>query len=280
MNYRHAFHAGNFADVFKHIVLVRVLLHLIQKDTPFRVIDTHAGIGRYDLTRDEASRTGEWHAGIGRLMANPPGGAAGELLAPYLDLVRGENRGALKSYPGSPAIAQKLCRTQDRMIFCELHPDDYAALRRNVGRDRRTKTAEVDGWTALKAYLPPKERRGAVLIDPAFEQPDEFRRLADGLQEACRRWATGIYLLWYPIKDREEVRLFERRIAGLQIPKILHVEFDVGAQTKNEALHACALAIVNPPWPLEDELKSIFPALVRAIGNANGAKFRLDWLAR
>jgi 23S rRNA (adenine2030-N6)-methyltransferase len=280
VNYRHAFHAGNFADVFKHIVLVRVLLHLIQKDTPFRVIDTHAGIGRYDLTRDEANRTSEWRAGIGRLMANPPGGAAGELLAPYLDLVRADNRGALKSYPGSPAIAQALCRTQDRMIFCELHPDDYAALRRNAGRDRRAKTAEVDGWTALKAYLPPKERRGAVLIDPAFEQPDEFRRLADGLQEACRRWATGIYLLWYPIKNREEVRLFQRRIAGLQIPKILHVEFDVGAQTKNEALHACALAIVNPPWPLEDELKSILPALVRVLGNANEAKFRLDWLAR
>lgn len=279
MNYRHAFHAGNFADVFKHIVLVRVLIHLARKDAPFRVIDTHAGIGRYDLTRDEASRTGEWRAGIGRLMQNPPGGAAGELIAPYLDLVREDNP-ALKFYPGSPAIAQSLCRAQDRMIFCELHPDDYAMLRRNVGRDRRAKTAEVDGWTALKAYLPPKERRGTVLIDPAFEQPDEFRRLADGLQEACRRWATGIYLLWYPLKDREEVRLFERRIAGLQISKILHVEFDVGAQPKNEALHACALMIVNPPWPLEDELKTILPALARALGNAKGGKFRLDWLAR
>jgi len=280
VNYRHAFHAGNFADVFKHSVLARVLIHLGRKDTPFRVIDTHAGIGRYDLTRDEASRTGEWRAGIGRLTENPPSGAAGELLAPYLDLMREGNRGAIKSYPGSPAIAQGLCRAQDRMIFCELHPDDYASLRRNVGRDRRAKTAEIDGWTALKAYLPPKERRGVVLIDPAFEQPDEFGRLADGLQEACRRWASGIYLLWYPIKDREQVRLFERRIAGLQIPKILRAEFDVGGQPKNEALHACAIAIVNPPWPLEDELKTILPVLVRTLGNASGGKSRLDWLAR
>jgi 23S rRNA (adenine2030-N6)-methyltransferase len=281
VNYRHAFHAGNFADVFKHIALVRVLSHLSRKNTPFRVIDTHAGIGRYDLTRAEASRTGEWRGGIARLMEKPPGGAAGELLAPYLDLVREDNGGgALKSYPGSPAIAQNLCRAQDRMIFCELHPDDYAALRRNVGRDRRAKTAEVDGWSALKAYLPPKERRGVVLIDPAFEQPGEFRRLADGLQEAYRRWATGIYLLWYPIKDREEVHLFERRIAGLQIPKILRAEFNAGAQPKNEALDACALVIVNPPWPLEDELKTILPVLVRTLGNAGGGKSRLDWLAR
>ena len=281
MNYRHVFHAGNFADVFKHIVLVRVLSHLCRKETPFRIIDTHAGIGRYDLTQGEASRTNEWRVGVGRLLEKPPGGIAGELLAPYLSLVRGMNTGdKLKHYPGSPAVAQGLCRAQDRMIFCELHPDDYATLRRNVGRDRRAKVAEIDGWSALKAYLPPKERRGAVLIDPAFEEPDEFRRLANGLQEAYRRWATGIYLLWYPIKDREEVRLFERRMAGLQIPKILCAEIDVGVQPKNEALHACALIVVNPPWPLEDELKTILPALTRALGNEGGGKFRLDWLAR
>jgi len=281
VNYRHAFHAGNFADVFKHAVLTRVLLHLCRKDAPFRVIDVHAGTGRYDLARGEPSRTGEWRKGIGRLIEKPPSGAAGELLAPYLALVRGENSsGDLKRYPGSPAIAQALCRAQDRMIFCELHPDDHAMLRRNVGHDRRAKAIEIDGWTALKAYLPPKERRGLMLIDPAFEEPDEFRRLSSGLAEAHRRWATGIFLLWYPIKNREEVRLFERRIAGLQIAKILRAGLDVGEPPKSEALHACALAIVNPPWPLEDELKTLLPALAQALANTDRAKFHLDWLAR
>lgn len=281
MNYRHAFHAGNFADVFKHAVLARVLLHLCNKEAPFRMIDTHAGIGRYDLAGDEASRTAEWRGGIGRLFANPPGGAAGELLEPYLALVRDANSsGELKQYPGSPAIALSLCRAQDRMIFCELHPQDFSALHRAVAGDRRAKTMEVDGWTALKAYLPPKERRGVVLVDPAFEAPDEFGRLANGLEAAHGRWATGTYLLWYPLKDREAVRAFERRIAGLQIPKILRAEIDVGAPPKTDSLHACALIIVNPPWPLEDELKTMLPALARTLARDGGGKFRLDWLAR
>ncbi len=210
MNYRHAFHAGNFADVFKHAVLVRVLLYLCGKEAPFRVVDSHAGIGRYDLTREEPSRTNEWRAGIGRLIADPPDGKAGELLAPYLEIVRAQNPGGgLRNYPGSPAIAEALSRPQDRMIFCELHPEDHAALRRNIGGDRRAKAVAIDGWTALKAYLPPKERRGLVLVDPAFEEPDEFVRLAAGFEEAHRRWPTGIYLLWYPVKNRDEVRLCE-----------------------------------------------------------------------
>ncbi len=282
MNYRHAFHAGNFADVLKHAAFVRILLHLRGKDAPFRVIDTHAGIGRYDLSSDAASSTGEWRAGIGRLLERPPPGEAGELLAPYLALVRGENIGAeIKNYPGSPAIAQAFCRAQDRMIFCELHPDDCAALRNNTGRDKRAKPVKIDGWTALKAYLPPKERRGLVLIDPAFEEPGDFERLVSGFAEAHRRWATGIYLLWYPMKSGDEVRAFEKRMAALQISKILRAEFSVGVQArKPDALHACGLAIINPPWPLEDELKTLLPALSRSLGAGGGGNYRVDWLAR
>lgn len=282
MNYRHAFHAGNFADVLKHAVLVRILLHLCGKEAPFRVIDTHAGIGRYDLSSNEASRTGEWRAGIGRLLERTPAGEAGELLAPYLALVRGENTGReIKNYPGSPAIAQRLCREQDRMIFCELHPDDHAMLRSNTGRDKRVKPVEIDGWTALKAYLPPKERRGLVLVDPAFEEPGEFERLASGLAEAHRRWATGIYLLWYPIKNGDEVRAFEKRMAALQISKILRAELSVGAGAeKLDALYACGLAVINPPWPLEDELKTLLPALGRSLAADGRGNHRLDWLAR
>jgi 23S rRNA (adenine2030-N6)-methyltransferase len=282
VNYRHAFHAGNFADVLKHAVLVRILLHLRGKEAPFRVIDTHAGIGRYDLSGEEAGRTGEWRAGIGRLMEQPPTGEAGDLLAPYLALVRGENTGReIKNYPGSPAIARAFCRGQDRMIFCELHPDDYAMLRSNAGHDERAKAVEIDGWTALKAYLPPKERRGLVLVDPAFEEPGEFERLVSGVKEAHRRWATGIYLLWYPVKNGDEVRAFEKRMAALQISKILRAELSVGVQVqKPGSLHACGLAIVNPPWPLEDELKTLLPVLSRSLAGGGGGNYRLDWIAR
>ena len=204
------------------------------------------------------------------------------MLAPYLALVRGENTGReIKNYPGSPAIAQAFCREQDRMIFCELHPDDFATLRNNTGRDKRAKPVEIDGWTALKAYLPPKERRGLVLVDPAFEEPEEFERLTSGIKEAHRRWATGIYLLWYPIKNGDEVRAFEKRMAALQIPKILRAELSVGAPTeKPDALHACGLIVINPPWPLEDELKTLLPALSRSLASGGRGSYRLDWLAR
>jgi 23S rRNA (adenine2030-N6)-methyltransferase len=280
VNYRHAFHAGNFADVVKHAILVRVLLHLHGKDAAFRAFDTHAGIGRYDLAGETPNRTGEWRNGIGKLLENPPAGEAASLLAPYLDLVRAQNGGGkLRYYPGSPAIMQALCRPQDRMQFCELHPEDFAVLRGNL-RDPRASITAIDGWTALKAYLPPKERRGLVLIDPAFEEPGEFGRLADGLAEAHRRWATGIYLLWYPIKDRDEVRHFERRMAGLQIAKMLRAELSIGTLPKPEALHACGLILINPPWRLEDELKILLPALRTALAANSDALYRLDWIAR
>lgn len=280
MNYRHAFHAGNFADVFKHAILVRVLQHLHGKEAAFRAIDTHAGIGRYDLAGETPNRTGEWRNGIAKLLENPPSGEAASLLAPYLDLIRAQNEGGkLRHYPGSPAIMQAFCRPQDRMQFCELHPEDFATLRHNL-RDPRASITEIDGWTALKAYLPPKERRGLVLVDPAFEEPGEFNRLADGLAEAHRRWATGMFILWYPIKDRDEVDRFERRMAGLQIAKVLRAELSVGTLPKPEALHASGLILINPPWRLEDELKILLPALRTALAANRDAYYRLDWIAR
>jgi 23S rRNA (adenine2030-N6)-methyltransferase len=280
VNYRHAFHAGNFADVFKHAVLARILVHLRGKEAPFRVIDTHAGIGRYDLAGETPNRTNEWRNGIAKLLANLPSGEAAALLAPYLDLVRAQNDGeGLRHYPGSPAIIQALCRPQDRMQFCELHPEDFATLRRNL-RDPRATITEIDGWTALRAYLPPKERRGLVLVDPAFEEPGEFARLADGLAEAHRRWATGLYLLWYPIKDRDEVHRFEQRMAGLQIAKVLRAELSIGVPPKPEGLRASGLMLINPPWRLEDELKILLPALRMALAVSRDAHYRLDWIAR
>lgn len=281
MNYRHAFHAGNFADVLKHAVLVRLLLYLRGKDSAFRVIDTHAGTGVYDLTSDEAVRTGEWRAGIGRLAEKPIAGEAGELLKPYLEFVLAENSGGkLTRYPGSPSIARAFCRQQDRMIFCELHPADFAALKRNIGRDRRAKAMEIDGWTALKACLPPKERRGLVLIDPSFEQPGEFGRFAEAFTEGYRRWETGVYLLWYPIKDKNEIHVFENRMARQKIRNLLRIEFAISAPRIKEGLGACGLIVVNPPWTLENELKILLPALAESLAPGGEGYHRMDWLAR
>jgi 23S rRNA (adenine2030-N6)-methyltransferase len=280
MNYRHVFHAGNFADVLKHTVLCRVLAHLVAKNNPFRIIETHAGAGAYDLAGEAASRTQEWRQGIGRLIEQPLTGEAGQLLEPYLALIRAENPpGVLDCYPGSPRIARAFCREGDRMIFCELHPEEYAALTRSFSEEPRVKTVEIDGWAALKAYLPPKERRGFVLVDPPFEEPGEFERLRDGLLEGHRRWPWGIFLLWFPIKNEREVRLFERRLAKLEIPKILRIEFVIDKPQTEGPLAACGMMIVNPPWTLETELKVILPALAERLGRDGAGRHRLDWLA-
>ena len=281
MNYRHAFHAGNFADVLKHAVLVRVLIHFAAKEAPFCMIETHAGAGRYDLAGEEASRSGEWREGIGRIFERPPGGEAGALLQPYLAVVRAENpAGGLHIYPGSPALARALLRPQDRMIFCELQPQERALLAANTKGDRRAKVIEIDGWTALKAYVPPPERRGLVLVDPSFEQPGEFGRLAAGLAEAHRRWATGIYLLWYPIKDPVETEAFARRVARLGMAKILRIELTIGSLRPDESLAGCGLLVVNPPWTLEGEMTLLLPELARALGREQSGRQRLDWIAR
>jgi 23S rRNA (adenine2030-N6)-methyltransferase len=279
LNYRHAFHAGNFADVLKHVILVRVLLHLRDKESAFRVIETHAGAGRYDLQSDAATRTGEWRNGIGRLLAKSIGHQADEIIAPYLAIVRGPNAGAnLRSYPGSPAFALALSRSQDRLVFHERHPEEYAALSALLGSGSRFRAVEDDGWTALKAELPPPERRGLVLIDPPFEEPGEYARMAAGLAEAHRRWATGIYLLWYPIKDAREVDLFARRVVKLGIPKILRAELAVGTPASDAPLAACGVLAVNPPWPLEGNLKTLLPALASALGQNQSRTYRLEWL--
>lgn len=277
MNYRHAFHAGNFADVLKHVMLVRVLLHLREKEAAFRIIDTHAGAGRYDLAGDEAGRTGEWERGIGRLLSKPLPGAAGALIAPYLDLVRAEQAGR-NLYPGSPRIALALARAQDRLVLCETHAEERAALSEAIGRDRRVRIAGLDGWTALKAELPPRERRGLVLIDPPFEELGDFRRFETGLEDAYRRWATGIVLFWYPVKDASETDAFARRIARTAIPKILRMELTIGPSRPEAALKACGLLIVNPPWKLDEAADRLLPALAAALGEDGSGRYRLEWL--
>jgi 23S rRNA (adenine2030-N6)-methyltransferase len=279
MNYRHAFHAGSFADVVKHAVLVRILVHLRDKPAAFRVIDTHAGAGLYDLAGPEAARSGEWRGGIGRLPAAPVSEAARAMLAPYLEAIARLNpAGRVTTYPGSPALVRVFLRAQDRLIACEREPQAAAALAHYLGGDRRSKAIAIDGWTALKAYVPPKERRGLVLIDPPFEAADDFQRCALALEAAHRKWASGIYLLWFPIKQRREPDALARRLVRAGIAKLLRIEFSVAAPRADGPLTACGLIVVNPPWTLAGELEILLPELVKALSVAAGGH-RLDWLA-
>jgi len=280
LNYRHAFHAGSFADVHKHAVLCRILQHLRGKPAGFRVIDSHAGAGAYDLASPEARRSGEWHDGIERLMMAALPAPVAELLAPYLEVIGALNeRGRLTSYPGSPALARAALRAQDRLIACELEPQAAAALARNLAGDPRIKTLRLDGWTAVAAFVPPKERRGLVLVDPPFEEEREFARLARALGAAHRKWATGIYMLWYPIKGRAEPDALAKTLRRLAIPKILRAELTVAPLADPTRLNGSGLILVNPPWRLESELATLLPALATLLGRAGKGGFRLDWLA-
>ena len=273
MNYRHVFHAGNFADVFKHAVLTRILLHLNEKPQPYRVIDTHAGAGLYDLTGTLANRTGEWRDGIGRLRPESGPLAGGELLKPLLDTVSGQNRaGKLRAYPGSPLVALSVMRPQDRLTACELEPHAAAALARTLRDDKRAKAVAIDGYAALKAYLPPVERRGLVLIDPPFEDKEEFTRLVAAIEASWRKWPTGVYAIWYPVKDAA-APAFIKSIRRLGIPKILRTELHVAAP-QSDRLTASGMLIVNPPWRLSGELDRLMPELVSHLRREGGGAAR------
>jgi 23S rRNA (adenine2030-N6)-methyltransferase len=287
MNYQHAFHAGNFADVHKHVVLTRILDYLRQKPAAFRVIDTHAGAGRYDLLAPQAARSGEWREGIGRLFGMSFFHAgktdpAQALLAPYLDLVAALNPGGtVRFYPGSPLIVKGMLRPQDLLIACELEPGAAASLQTALRGDPRVKTLAMDGWVALFANIPPKERRGLIVIDPPYEENVEFARLPDALAQAHRKWPTGIYLLWYPIKAREAPDALARRLRRISVPKILRCELSIAPPRAGGALAGSGLIIVNPPFPLERELRAILAVLARLFAPAASSThaFRLDWLA-
>ena len=280
MNYRHAYHAGNFADVVKHAVLARLVEYLKRKDKAFRVIDTHAGIGLYDLGSEEAQKTGEWHDGIGRLVETKLRADAAELLEPYLDAVRAQNPdGGISSYPGSPVIARHLLRKQDRLSAIELHPEDAQTLAARFEGDFQTKVIELDGWLALGAHLPPKEKRGLVLVDPPFEKEGEFNRLVDGLARAHKRWPGGVFALWYPVKDRKAVAAFREALAGAGIPKIMDIEFYIRPPSPEPRLDGTGMVVVNPPFQLEAELRTMLPELAKVLAEQKGARWSVEWLA-
>ncbi|WP_157015233.1 23S rRNA (adenine(2030)-N(6))-methyltransferase RlmJ [Mesorhizobium xinjiangense] len=279
MNYRHAYHAGNFADVLKHVVITRIVEYLKRKDKAFRVIDTHAGRGVYDLSSDEAQKTGEWREGIGRITETTPPDDAAALMKPYLDAVAALNEeGGIRHYPGSPVLTRALLRRQDRLTAIELHTEDAAALRDRFAGDHQARIIELDGWLALGAHVPPKEKRGLVLVDPPFEKEGEFERLANGLARAHRRWPGGIYALWYPIKDVAAVARFREALAQSGIARILDISLMIREPSAEPRLDGSGMIVVNPPYTLEAELSVLVPFLHDRLARARGAPSSVQWL--
>ncbi|MEZ5938132.1 MAG: 23S rRNA (adenine(2030)-N(6))-methyltransferase RlmJ [Hyphomonadaceae bacterium] len=294
MNYRHAFHAGNFADVLKHTVVAVCIQRLNAKETPWRYIDTHAGIGLYDLDGDEAARSPEWRDGVGRILSaiGRAPQSVQDGMAAYLDAVRAVNEaGRLASYPGSPVIAQGMARADDALRLCELHPESCALLREAMGRDRRVKIEERNGYEALSAYLPPPERRGLVLVDPPFEEGTQarkldFEKMLRAARQAVKRWPQGIYIFWRPLKHLDAVEAFDGDLATLLIeemglpPEKLLVA-DLWVKPLDESRMAGAgVVIVNPPWGLSSQLEVILPWLAEtldqsAVGDPAGSGWRL-----
>jgi 23S rRNA (adenine2030-N6)-methyltransferase len=259
MNYRHAFHAGNFADCMKHALLVRVLRALARKPAPFRVLDAHAGAGAYDLGSEEARRGGEWRAGIGRLLDVTEGP-----LAEYAALAR--DAGAPARYPGSPALVRALLRPEDRLVCVELHPEEHATLRARFRADPQVAVHRRDGWEALRALTPFPERRGLVLMDPPFERPGEFERLSEGLALVARRFRGAVQAAWYPIKHRAPVRAFHAAVEAAGVRDVVAAELWLREPTDPARLNGCGLLVANPPWGFEEEASAVLAALGDRLG--------------
>lgn len=277
MNYRHAYHAGNFADVLKHVALVGILLHLRKKEKPFRVIDTHAGRGIYELGGNEAIRTGEAREGIARLGDLAAGKALPEALSCYLEIVQGFGP---KRYPGSPLIAAQLLREKDRLIAIESQPEEEQALQQALGGFPNAKSQCADGYARLASHLPPPERRGLVLIDPPYEAQDEFTRVGETLSTACRRFATGIYLVWYPIKSPADSNALAGEVRAGGARELVRITIDVGRDPRDdkERLSSAGLLILNPPFGFAEEMRAAAGVLSSRLGRNGNANILLQSL--
>ncbi len=276
MNYRHAYHAGNFADVLKHTCLVALLESLKSKTTPFCYLDTHAGAGQYDLLDPEPQKTREFELGIDCIIkANK----MPTLVHAYLNLVRGNSNTIRRLYPGSPMLASQLMRSQDRLILCEIQASELQSLHILFDRDKRIAIHKRDGYEALAALLPPKEKRGVVLIDPPYEaQEDEFARIIKSFETAYARWNTGVYVIWYPIKLRQHVNRFHRWFRDHDIKKTLCAEILLHPADSNMRLNGCGLLIVNAPFRFDKQLIEIVSALYPALEQSRFGAQRVEWL--
>lgn len=275
LSYRHGFHAGNFTDVHKHVVLILLLEHLLQKHTAYCYLDTHAGAGTYDLQSRFAAKNREFETGIARLWEAADCPAA---VGRYVEVVRMFNNGALRTYPGSPAIARRFLRAHDRMILSELHNSEAPQLRQCFARDRQVAVHHRDGFEALPALVPPRERRGLVLIDPSYELRDEFTTAADRLIAAWRRWPTGAYLLWYPVQRRLPIQGFKRTVRKSAMRKVLCSELMLGPNRIANRLGGSGLLIVNPPWRMEQVLRESVAWLQHKLEWGEHAPSHTGWL--
>ena len=278
MNYRHAFHAGNHADVLKHAVLARIVELMKGKDKPFAFLDAHAGIGLYDLESAQALKTGEWQGGIGK-MSDVFDAEIEKILAPYRSVISSMNLGGgARFYPGSPKLVLDLMRESDRVIANELHPQDVQTLQELCGRDKRLRITNVDYLQSVKAELPFAERRGVVLIDPPFEVLDETERTVQALAFGHRRFATGVFVIWYPVTTEAFAEKFIDAMQAMALPNMLQVELRVKAAFERGGLAGSGLIIVNPPWNLEADLKLLLPALATRLGLGDWGRSTLRWL--
>lgn len=278
MNYRHAYHAGNHADVLKHVVFARIIEHLKKKDKPFGILDAHGGVGAYDLTGIEAGKTGEWETGVGKITA-PFTDEIEELLMPYrLVLSELNPDGGSRYYPGSPEISVRLMRLSDRLTANEMHPIDAELLKSNYQSDGRVLVTALDAGIAIKAMLPLNEKRGVVLLDPPYEVLDETQRMITALADGHKRFGTGIFVLWYPVKGFDFSDRLIIAAKALALPEMLQVELRVKESFQGGGLAGSGLIIVNPPWKLADELAILLPALAARLGVGEWGRSHLEWL--
>ncbi|MGF1691720.1 23S rRNA (adenine(2030)-N(6))-methyltransferase RlmJ [Photobacterium kagoshimensis] len=275
LSYRHSFHAGNHADVVKHIVQSLILDSLKQKDKPFVYHDTHSGVGRYDLQDERSEKTGEFLEGIARIWSRDDIPAE---IASYIDAIKTLNDSEeLRYYPGSPKVASAQIRGQDRMVLTELHPTDFPLLLQEFRGDRQVKIYKEDGFARLKASLPPKERRGVVLIDPPYELKHEYMDVVKAIRESHKRWATGTYAIWYPVVYRENIDKMIKGLKDTGIRKILQIELGVEPDTEERGMTASGMIVINPPWKLESQMQTILPWLQQAISPVTGFN-TVEWI--
>ncbi|HDR1060685.1 TPA: 23S rRNA (adenine(2030)-N(6))-methyltransferase RlmJ [Pasteurella multocida] len=277
LSYRHSFHAGNHADVLKHLVLMLIIENLQQKEKGFYYLDTHAGVGRYRLFSEEAEKTAEFEQGIARLWQRDD---LPEEVARYIELIKQVNYGgkALRYYAGSPLIAAKMLRPQDRALLTELHPSDYPLLRNNFKEFDNVTTKRDNGFQQLKATLPPKERRGLVLIDPPYELKEDYDLVVNAIEEGYKRFATGIYAIWYPVVLRQQTKRILKGLEKTGIRKILQIELAVRPDSDQRGMTASGMIVINPPWTLTQQMQNILPYLTNVLVPEGTGSWTVKWV--
>ncbi len=277
LSYRHSFHAGNHADVLKHIVLMLILENLKQKEKGFYYLDTHSGVGLYRLLSAQAQKNAEFETGIAKLWERDD---LPEIVKSYINIIKkvNHNKSQLREYAGSPLIAAQMLREQDRALFVELHPNDYPLLCQNFKSYSNVTTKQSDGFQQIKATFPPKERRGVVLIDPPYELKEDYQRVVTAIVEGYKRFATGIYAIWYPVVRRADIKKMVKALEATAIRKVLQIELAVRPDSDQRGMTASGMIVINPPWQLEKQMQEVLPYLNRVLTPEGTGHWYLTWI--